>query len=358
MATLRSKVYKFFVNIAAIFLVLVSSFYLGRFIHLFSQINFSAFQIVKLDAVDEQIVLVNIGDLNRGGIAQQIEKIAESQPKVIGVQVCFNKNKPKPEDSLLLAVLEKYASKIVIDGHGRPECNFCDKVANTQTAVLLDAKNYAGRWLSDTSKLNIGFETKIVELFDKQKLGVLRFRNRPSELIYYEKDEQNFPIVSSMPVLEGQFVADLFKDKIVLLAYLGADDQIYNPRNLEIGYFTPLREAASPAIIVSANIIANLLQQKLIDEIPVWYTWLGIAVVLVVNCLIFNFLQKFPYLAFIVIGLLLFLSECLIALYLVIVLLMEYQIMVYLPQFPYCLLGLWLFFLVKIGFGRKIEKSV
>jgi CHASE2 domain-containing sensor protein len=351
MPSLKSKFYKFFINIFSIFFVLVSSFYLGRFIHLFSQINRSAFEIVKLDQPDEQIVLVNIGDLNRGGIAQQIEMIAQNQPKVIGIQVCFNKNKPKPEDSLLLAVLEKYAPLIVMDGHGRPECNFCDKVNNTQTTVILDAKNYAGRWLSDTSKLTQSFEAKVVELFDKQKLNVLRFRNQTSELIYYEKDEQNFQIVSSMAVLEGKFEPDLFKDKIVLLAYLGADNQIYQARNLEVGYFTPLKSSASPAIIPSANIISNLLQQKLVDEVPAWRSWLVIAVILIINYLIYSFLQKFPYLAFVLIGFFLFLSECLLALYLIVVLLMEYQIMVYLPLLPYCLLGLWLFFLVKVGYG-------
>ena len=44
---------------------------------------------VKNTFTDQDIIIVNIGNMSRMGIALEIEKIQQGKPKVLGIDVCF-----------------------------------------------------------------------------------------------------------------------------------------------------------------------------------------------------------------------------------------------------------------------------
>ena len=64
-------------------------------------------ELTNLKYVSNDIVIVNIEDLNREGIAHTIDMVSKGSPKVIGLDIFFRKQSKTENDSLLKRILGK-----------------------------------------------------------------------------------------------------------------------------------------------------------------------------------------------------------------------------------------------------------
>src|SRR5258708_22756146 len=63
---------------------------IGQALKDFELTNYAFSKLRETPDVDERIVLVNIGTLDRRGIAQEIQAISKYKPKVIGIDILFS----------------------------------------------------------------------------------------------------------------------------------------------------------------------------------------------------------------------------------------------------------------------------
>ena len=79
-----------------------------------TDIVFSRIRSELLVDPDKDVVLVNIGGLNREGIAKQIEILNRYQPKAIGIDAFFRNLKDPVGDSLLSQALSKTRNLVMV----------------------------------------------------------------------------------------------------------------------------------------------------------------------------------------------------------------------------------------------------
>jgi len=288
--------------------------------------------------VDERIVIVNIGNLARREVAQQINIIRQFNPKVIGVDSFFDCegrlrdsiNCPALLDTLgnlLLADAIKQAGNVVLvskllqktetafnkDAIGYDSMEFSDidfrMYAKSGFANLLTDADYQEdvkqcRSFVPQYKVNdedhLAFAVEMCMVFDSAKTKRFLARNKEEEIINVEIQDirlktvrqletattrypQMFYAIDVDQILNGDFEPSLFKDKIVILGFLGAyfGDQSWSDK-----YFTPLNKKvagrANPDMfgaVVHANIVAMILNEDYIDELAEWQQWI-IAVII------------------------------------------------------------------------------
>lgn len=283
--------------------------------------------------VDERIVIVNIGNLSRREVAQQINIIRQFKPRVIGVDSFFDcegrlrdsVNCPALLDTLgnlLLADAIKEAGNVVLvskllqktktafdeDAIGYDSLEFSD------IEFRLYAKNGFANLLTDASyqedvkqcrsfvpKYKVSdeehhaFAVEMCMMFDSAKTKRFLARNKEEEIVNYRGNveiqdirlktvrqletattryPQMFYAIDVDQVLNGDFDPSLFKDRIVIMGFLG---EYFGDPSWSDKYFTPLNKKvagrANPdmfGVVVHANIAAMILNEDYVDELALW----------------------------------------------------------------------------------------
>jgi CHASE2 domain-containing sensor protein len=261
-----------------------------------------AFSNLRPDpVVDERIVIVNIGDLDRRNLAQQINIIRQFKPKVIGIDSYFNcegrlrdsVNCPALLDTLGNLLLEdaiKEAGNVVLVSKLLqkaktsldPEAgSLQDSVEYSDLSFRLYAKNGFANLITDppaiyqddvkqcrsfVPKLNVNdedhfaFGVQMTMMFDSAKTKRFLARNKEEEIINYRGNvemqdirlkmvraretattryPQMFYAIDVDQLFNLDFDSSLFKDKIVIMGFLGSSfgDPSWNDK-----YFTPLNK--------------------------------------------------------------------------------------------------------------------
>ncbi|MBS1681105.1 MAG: CHASE2 domain-containing protein [Bacteroidetes bacterium] len=312
-----------------------------------------------LPTVDERIVLVNFGHIPRGDIAQQIAIINKYKPKVIGIDSYFNCegglydtiNCPQLLDTLsnlFLSDAIKEAGNVVLVS------KLLQKTATANNTNLIDVydsleysdpmfDNYSGHAFANliteanyqedvklcrsfiprmkiNGKYENAFAVELARRFDSTKTNKLFARGNEEELVNYRgnveltdirlKTLQNknlettnfrlmFYALDIDQLMSENFAPELFKDKIVLVGFLG--DYFGDPA-WEDKYFTPLNKKvagrANPdmfGVVVHANIIAMILNEDYVGELPEWSKWALAAVLGVLTVALFSVIdEKLP----------------------------------------------------------------
>lgn len=292
-----------------------------------------AFSNLRPDpTVDERIVLVNMGTLDRRGMAQQISILNSFQPRVIAYDGFFNcegglydtLNCPQLLDTLgnlMLANAIEEANMFVLgskllqtDSVAKHDVEFYDSLeisdpvfdrqakygfislptnASYQEDVKL-CRSLFPKWTVN-GKEELAWSVQIAMQYDSVKTKKFLERNKKEELINFrgnievrtfkfitEKIENTattnfktmFYAVDADQVLRGEVLPEMFRDKIVLLGYLG--DYLGHPA-WEDKFFTPLNSRvagrANPdmfGLVLHANVISMILNEDYINEIPDW----------------------------------------------------------------------------------------
>ncbi|MCU0428416.1 MAG: CHASE2 domain-containing protein [Cytophagaceae bacterium] len=284
---------------------------------------------------DPNIVLVNIGNLDRAGIAAQIEIINKHKPKVIGIDAFFRNPKHSEDaykDSLLVmgdSALARAISKVdnMVLGIELIEDTVNNKVSSIKWChpmfrfphtkyayldMISEGKNnfktarncFLREKLGDSVVLS--FPAKMASLLKPECLKEIEVRNNDTETINYignvntvtsdgtPNSKITFSAVDAYQVLNEEFEPEMFKDKIVIMGFMGDNFDKYDK---EDRFFTPLNknyvgrsDEDMYGVVVHANICSMVLNGNYINELPEWQDIILNLVIVFLNILLFMYL--------------------------------------------------------------------
>lgn len=285
----------------------------------------------EIPPAEEDIVIVNIGNLSRREIAQQINIINQYNPKVIGLDAIFRTLKPDTLGDIMLAdalanspnmvMYEKLidpdengvwhdnilCAPIFRQNHPTASVNLIIENADAQQFNFKTCRSFFPREYLQNKETNeidtvLAFGVALAKYLKPENVDALFARGNEEELINYKGNVIDFGrtrlgtrffALDAYQVIDLEFDPELLKDKIVLMGFLGASFD--DTRSFEDKYFTPLNAIqagrANPdmfGVVVHANIISMILQNDYIDTMSVWSSWILAAVVCFLNVLLFT----------------------------------------------------------------------
>jgi CHASE2 domain-containing sensor protein len=257
---------------------------------------------------DTNIVIINIGNLNRKEIAREINIINNYKPEVIGVDVTYPKVMGPELDDPLAETFSKVknlvlASKLVSTGDN-DEYNEIEKsiplftrysqmgYVNFITSEFRTAREFTPRVYIDKNE-ELAFSVKVAQLYNPNSIKKFLARNNESEMIFYERNLDKYTVLDWDDVMKtnGEIasgatpdsdlsnqdskLSNLIKGKIVLFGFIGPElgslseeDNFYTPMNPEyIGKAYP----DMYGVVIHANIISMILNKKYINVMPSIY---------------------------------------------------------------------------------------
>lgn len=305
--------------------------------------------------VDDRIVLVNIGNLPRGAIAEQIRIVSEYEPRVIGIDGFFNcegglrdtVNCPQLLDTLgnlMLANAIREAGNVVLvskllqssalykagvvdeyDSLEHSDPMFLEHAASGYANLSTDA-NYQDDvkicrsfvpQMMVKGKEELAFAVKLAMVYDSAKTLDFLSRNKEEELINYRGNVEvqdvrleavkskdlattEFPMyfytLDVDQVFRGEFLPTMIKDKIVIFGFLGEylGDPSWNDK-----FFTPLNKKvagrANPdmfGLVIHGNIASMILNGDFINELEEWHKYVIALVLCFLNISLFFYLNS------------------------------------------------------------------
>ena len=250
---------------------------------------------------DERIVMVNIGNLPREGIARQIEIINRYDPAVIGLDVMLDAPKEWPEDSAITRVLSETPNIVI----GEKLVGFDEKTGGFEMTVkpedhIAQAANLGYVNLITNAEVQedlkmcreftpseqvagetrYAFPVRLAYEYDSAKTEKFLARNNDIETVNYRGNIISFSTANYgmkyfaldvYDVFDENFTADLFKDKIVIMCFMG--EYLGDTETTEDFYFTPMNvnyvgKAKNDMFggVIHANIISQILDEDNIDQ--------------------------------------------------------------------------------------------
>lgn len=286
--------------------------------------------------VDTNIVMVNIGNLDRGQLAAMIEIINKHEPKVIGIDAFFRKPKHSAvieedlylvaSDSMLCHAFSKVknlvlvselhenpeADEVVVDSIGMSHPMFMRFATPAFADVITKGHDYIKYARDCVPKQRMGdrdvysFPTMIAYLYDSVKTKKYLNRRKEIEIINFQGNidtRKEGRSINSKPVFYALDVEDVFngfdpsiiKDKIVILGYMGKS---FGDHTWEDKFCTPLNEEyigrALPdmyGVVVHANVVSMILKQDFINDMPFWINLIASLVFIYLNMWLFSWLH-------------------------------------------------------------------
>jgi CHASE2 domain-containing sensor protein len=269
--------------------------------------------------IDTNIVIVNIGNLGRAEIAQQIMTLSQLQPKLIALDIIFSCdggikdpiNCPQAYDTLsnmMFSMAIQGAGPVVLaeklwQTKKLSELNTDEQDSIEHTDPELRGPAYEGFVNLDTDaehqedlkvcrnlvpqkivngNQELAFSVKIAMLFDSAKTKRFLDRGNDSEPINYRGNIVDWHGASSYAgrymVLDvdqatdtTSFVTSMIKGKIVIMGFLGSD---LRDTSWDDKFITPLNKNYAGktrpdmyGVVVHANAVSMILNEDYIDEL-------------------------------------------------------------------------------------------
>ncbi len=259
------------------------------------------------DKYDNRIVIINIGHADREGIAFLLEKTASMSPKIIGLDAFFDGPREPEKDLLLSAVFKKTKNLVVIsrikwEHHGKEMIilpDYFDSVYSLRGyGNIIGEERGTIREFSPFEEdehhhtTHLSFATALVKNYDKAAFEKLEKRHTEIEKINYTRRTHQYLVVESEDLLNDNVDESAIRDKIVLLGYINE-----NPDDIEDKVFTPMNEKFAGksipdmnGIVVHANIISMILDNKYIKNLP---SWVNIMVAILIGWLHMSFFIRY-----------------------------------------------------------------
>jgi CHASE2 domain-containing sensor protein len=291
--------------------------------------------------VDQNIVIVNIGNLSRRQIGEQIQIISKYGPKVIGIDGFFDCSKglrdtincPQLRDTfgnLMLSNAIQEAGNVVLvtkvlqadtllppdvyDSLRRSDSLFTthairEGYANldTDAAFQDDVKTCRlfNPKLDIKGKTHYAFAVEIAMAYDSMKTQTFLKRNNYAEVINYRGNvydifgstnyPQMFYTLDVEDIAAENFVPEMIKDKIVIFGFLGEylgdpswDDKFYTPLNKKLaGKANPDMFGA----VVHANIVSMILNEDYVAQMAEWQEVMMAIILCLLNVALFSLIN-------------------------------------------------------------------
>ncbi len=272
---------------------------------MFSDFELSDLVMSQLRAApdaSEDIVLVNIGFLDREGMAAQIDIINDYNPVAIGLDAYLGEfPSTYSKDSLLIEVIKTTPNLVIgdklldynehtdqFDSLLRPEPRITDIATFGHVNLLTQAANQndlksCREWLPQykaKGMMHKSFAVKLVEMAEPEKAKKFLDRGNEIEGINFKGNAVDYGqtefgtryfTLDYHDIFEGNFTPDLFENKIVVLCFMGS--QLGDQETRIDRYFTPLNKnyvgKAEPDMwggVVHANAISMILEEDYIDS--------------------------------------------------------------------------------------------
>jgi CHASE2 domain-containing sensor protein len=257
-----------------------------------SDLYYSKIQNRAKITIDTNIIIVNIGALDRAGIAEEINRIKERSPKVIGLDCFFRNLKESETDSILSDALKSeipivLASELkgydedknAFDSLSKSNRLFLNNCKTGYANVSIDEEEFkTARYFSIKQQVGkneeFSFPARIVSFFNPDKYKELISRNNEFEFINFKRNIDKYKVIDADKALDPNYDLSFVKGKIVLFAFLGDN---LSTSSTEDRYFSPMNEKfvgkSLPdiyGIIVHANAISQILNSDYINETPYW----------------------------------------------------------------------------------------
>lgn len=294
--------------------------------------------------IDTNIVIVNIGNLSRGEIGQQILNLAQFEPKVIGLDIIFScdwlqdsLNCPQayndfdnglfgfavsqvPKMVMAKKVLQSDSLQALGDvqvydsiEHSYPTLvqNSYEGFVNLDTGAEhqedLKACRQFNPFLMVNGERHLALTVQMAMLYDSVKTNRFLERGNELEVVNYRGNIVDWHGASTYPgrypVLDwdqaldtSQFVHGMIKDKIIIMGFLGAD---LRDTSWDDKFFTPLNKIyagrARPDMygpVVHANIISMILNEDYVNEIKIWQQYVIAFFIVLLNIALFKVINK------------------------------------------------------------------
>lgn len=242
------------------------------------------FSNIDVNDVDTNIIIVNIEDVNRGKIAEVLEKVGEAKPAVIGLDVFFSNYIQTPFDSILKDQIIKQKDNLVMvanfDDNGNYDENYwqLDNV-DYGHALILSSEDKTASVREFEPKTNsdvYSFSARIARKFDRKLFDKLVSRNNPTERIDYIGGAGAFMMLNYRDILNmDNYMLDLLSNKIVLIGYCG--DSTQQMVNYYDAFYTPVGQSMSVnrlpdmyGVMVHANIVSMIIRESYFNNTPGW----------------------------------------------------------------------------------------
>ncbi len=234
------------------------------------------------------VVLVNVEDKDRTQISFLLQQIQKGKPKAVALDIVF-KQRINQQDSLLkkeFAGNNNYVFGYIADFENERQTVYTNSFFTSQrdgyTNMVGENIEYSTiRHYYPFYNNKNALTSAIIKKYDStlyQKL--LQRKNRKTE-IHYTGNLSNFSYYDFDEVTNPDFDASVFKNKIVLLGYLGMPKVNAGNRQDEDKFFTPLNSRLSGrsfpdmyGCVIHANILRMVLDNDYIKVFPKWKVFL------------------------------------------------------------------------------------
>lgn len=264
--------------------------------------------------MDSNIVLVNIGLLNRKGIAMQVELINRFGPKVIGIDSFFRRLKGDEVDDPLDRAFSKVDNLVLvselIDYNDKKQYwdtlytshrKFNRHALNGYANFIVREENYRTvrnftPVQSVDGKPHLAFGVEVARIFDSTKAHDLIEYDRGEEVIInFRRNTEKYPTLDAMEVFRRRDDLEFVRDKIVLMGFMGPD--IISPTNEDM-FFTPLNSRYVGknypdmyGVVVHANIISMIMDGKYLYSLPYWVSTVATVLLIYLNMAMYSYLR-------------------------------------------------------------------
>jgi CHASE2 domain-containing sensor protein len=279
---------------------------------------------------DTNIVIVNIGEQPRGIVGVMVNIINDANPKIIGIDAIFRGRKPDTLGDMILSEAIKNSGKVILASkfiynngnevglqtshelfsgvaHKNSFVNLVtdgtDDVAKYKTSrQFYPKKDFKG------SSMHF-FALDLVEKIAPEKAQKFLSRGNEQEYINYvgnigswgdttKHTIAKFTSIDFQDVLDRNFDPSLFKDKIVLMGFLG---RVIGEEDIEDIFYSPLNDKyvgkSNPdmfGVVIHANVINMLMTENYIDQVPMYLK----VILAVLICYLAVFILYIVFLAF------------------------------------------------------------
>ena len=314
-----------------------------------------AFSNLRPDiSVDGRIVLVNIGNLSRREVAQQILMISQYKPRVIAFDGFFNCEGGLRDSINCRPLLDTLGNLMLSSAiQGTPNFVLATKLLQTDSLAQFDSNDadsleYSDPMFNDyathgfvtlptdatyqedvkqcrsvyprriiNGKEELAFSVRIAMQYDSVMAKKFLARGKEEELVNFKRNFEvrqlrlnslkndetastnfgtQYYVVDVDDMLQGNVLPELFKDNIILMGFLG--DYIGDP-SWDDKFFTPLNKVvggrANPdmfGLVVHANIVSMILEEDYINTIGEWMRYLIAFLVCLLTVALFIWIDR------------------------------------------------------------------
>ncbi len=268
-----------------------------------TDIRFSDPRLREDPVVNEDITIVNFGNLDRVGIAALVDILNKYNPKVIAIDALFDEYFPGEgwKDTVLMNSFQNAGNVVLVsrvDGYNQSSDVFdtvitaipeFDQFTQRGQANLI---SYGTRTQEDFKVVRtfspvlpvdevgdeLAFSLKATELYDPEEVDKFLKRKNETEIINYRGNVIDmrsdfgtmFFALDVNDVLSENFVPELIENKLIFMGYLGEnffdtswDDKFFTPMNVQYAGRT---NPDMFGVVIHANIAAMVLDEAYINQ--------------------------------------------------------------------------------------------